>query len=487
MANHITLEDINTWDYLFGNGYSVLEIPGDFSLGDETDLYKVTHTAGTSFGITLKVDPYKVWNESLNDYQAFLYYIGNDAVHIMRNRYQNGEILILTPQGYTTYLFLENNNFEIIDTYPSGVLPKYFRYYFFDSDTGENRRYLLDTPMGTGVLVNETEYIQKDGETKYLPLDMVVSDEKLSIDVNGQELGISFSDWKIPLYEPPLIEITDKFYIGCNNKISDVVSSPVTTTEYFINNKTEDYILIPEDTTKESQLVNVVTTSEYPYLPLDTYFEVSIEYYIVDDPSDFELKEYTVFDTQLRGITQELNDIKHTIDMNNNRFRDCNITVNYETIIKNTVLMDNIIINNAELTITNGEFANNKIINNGTLIIDNCNGNKFNIINNGELIIKDSNFQLQETSYDLPFIHNQGNILMQNNSISNASHYENTSIIFIRGLDNVNDLIKDNTWSYEECLYTEDTIAYQINGNGFIYSNIDDDTIILKELVISNV
>lgn len=487
MTNHITLEDINTWDYLFGNGYSVLEIPGDFSLGDETDLYKVTHTAGSSFGITLKVDPYKVWNETLNDYQAFLYYIGNDAVHIMRNRYQNGEILILAPQGYTTYLFLDNNNFEIVDTYPSGVLPKYFKYYFFDGDTGENRRYLLNTPMGTGVLVNETEYIHKDGETKYLSLDMVVQDEKLSIDVNGQELGISFSDWKIPLYEPPLVEITGEFYIGCNNKISDVVSSPVTSTEYFINNKSEEYILIPEDTTKESQLVNVVTTSEYPYLPLDTYFEVPIEYYTVTDPNDFELKEYTVFDVQLRGITQELNDIKHTVDMQDNRFRECNITVNYETIIKNAVLMDNTIINNSTLTIKDGEFADNKIINNGTLIIDNCNGNKFNIINNGELIIKDCNFNLEETSYDLPFIHNVGRVLLKNNVITNTHYYENSSIIFIRGLENVNDLIKDNTFNYDDCIYLEESTSCRINGNGFIYSNIDDDSIILKELVISNV
>lgn len=486
MSNHITLEDVNTWNYLFENQYYVLEIPGDFALGDETELYKVTHTAGSSFGITLKVDPYKVWNESLNDYQAFLYYIGEDAFHVMRNRYQNGEILILAPQGYTTYLFLENSNFEIIDTYPSGVLPKYFKYYLFNGDTGENRRYLLNTEMGTGVLVNETEYIQKIDGIKSVSLEMVVSDEKLSIMVNGQELGISFSDWKIPLYEPPLVEIIDNFYIGCNNKISDVISSPVTT-EYLINNKSEEYIVIPEDTTKESQLVNVVTTSEYPYLPLDSYFEVPIDYYVVDDASDFELKEYTVFEVQLRGITQEFNNIKHTIDMQENRFRECELTVNYETIIKNAELLDNTIINNSELTITNSVFANNKIINNGTLIIENCTGNKFNIINNGELIIKDSTFNLQETSYDLPFIHNTGTVTIQNNIITNTSYFENSSIIFIRGLDNVNDLIKDNTFNYDGCLYTEDGVSYRIYGNGFIYSNIDDDSVILKDLVISNV
>lgn len=483
MANHITLEDINTWNYLFGNNYQVIKIPGDFSLGEETEFYKVTHTAGSSFGITLKVDPYKVWNESLNDYQAFLYYLDDNTFHIMRNRYQNGNILILAPTGYPTYLFLDNSNFEPINGYPSGVLPKYFKYYFFDSDTGENRRYLLDTHMGTGVLVNGTEYIQKNGDIKTVSLEMVVSDEKLSIDAGGTEIGISFSDWKIPLYEPPLVEITGEFYIGCNNKISDVISSPVTA-EYFINNKSEEYILIPEDTTKDTQLVNVVTTSEYPYLPLDSYFEVPINYYIVDDPNDFELKEYTVFDIALRGITQELNDIKHSIDMNENRLRECNLTVNFETIIKNAVLWENTIVNNAELTITNGEFADNKIINNGTLIIDDCSGNKFNIINNGELVIKNSNFDLDETTDDLPFIHNTGSVLIQNNTIANGGVYENSSIIFIRGLDNVNDLIKDNTFNYDNCIYSEDGTTYTISGNGFIYSNIDDDSIILKELEV---
>lgn len=487
MANHITLEDINTWNYLFGNGYQVLEIPANIAYGDETDLYKVTHQSGSTLGITLKVEPYKYYNESISDYQCYLYYLSNDTFHIMRNRYQNGEYLILTPNGTNTYyLFLDNSNFQTINQYPSGVLPKYFKYYFFDNDTGENRRYLLNTKMGTGVLINGTEYIQKVDEIKSVSLEMVVSDEKLSINVGGTEIGVSFSDWKIPLYEPPLIEITDNFYIGCNNKISDVISSPVDT-EYYINNKSEEYTLIPEDTTKESQLINVVTTSEYPYLPLDTFFEVPIEYYIVDDASNFELKEYTVFEVQLRGITQEFNDIKHTIDMQENRFRECELTVNYETIIKNAELLDNTIINNSELTITDGVFTDNKIINNGTLIIDNCTGTKFNIINNGELIIKDSIFNLQETSYDLPFIHNTGSVLIQNNTINNTSFFNNSSIIFIRGLDNVNDLIKDNTFNYNGCLYDEDAVNYRINGNGFIYSNIDDDSVILKDLVISNV
>ena len=484
LTNHITLEDINTWNYLFGNNYQVLKLPANIAYGDETDLYEVTHQSGSSLGITLKIDPYKIYDENISDYRAFLYYLENDTFHIMKNRYQNSQILILTPNGTSDYyLFLDNNNFEIINGYPSGVLPKYFKYYFFDGDTGENRRYLLKTHMGTGVLVNETEYIQKDGDIKTVSLEMVVSDEKLSIDVGGTEIGVQFSDWKIPLYEPPLVEITDEFYIGCNNTISDVFSSPVDA-EFYINNKSEENILIPEDTTKDSQLVNVVTTSEYPYLPLDTFFEVPINYYIVDDPNDFELKEYTVFNTQLRGITQELNDIKHTIDMNENRFRQSNLTINFETIIKNAVLMDNTIINNAELTITNGEFADNKIINNGTLIIDGCTGNKFNIINNGELIIKNSNFDLDETYNDLPFIHNTGSVLIQNNTIENGGVYENSSIIFIRGLDNVNDLIKDNTFNYDNCIYSEDGTVYTISGNGFIYSNIDDDSIILKELEV---
>lgn len=481
MANHISVEDINTWDYLFGNDYQVLKLPADIAYGDETDLYSVDYQQDSRLGITLKVNPYNIFKEEFNSYVAFIYYSENNNFHITQLRYQNQEILIYPPVGYDAYLFLENNNFETINGFPTGVLPKYFKYYFFDNDTGENRRYLLNTRMGSSTFVNNKEYIQWDDEIATVSLEMVVDDEKLGIDVNGTEMGISFSDWKIPLYEPPLIEITGEFYIGCNNKISDVISGPVTA-EYFINNKSEEYILIPEDTTKESQLINVVTTSEYPYLPLDTYFEVPIQYYIVDDPNDFELKEYTVFDTQLRGITQELNDIKHTIDMNNNRFWQCNITVNYETIIKNVVLMDNTIINNAELTITDGDFADNKIINNGTLIIDNCNGNKFNIINNGELIIKNSNFDLDETIYDLPFIHNTGTVLIQNNTITNGGVYENSSIIFIRGLDNVNDLIKDNTFNYENCIYSEDSTVYTIIGNGFIYSNIDDDSIILKEL-----
>lgn len=485
MVKHVTLEDINTWDYLFGNSYQVLELPADIAYGDETDLYEVTHQSGGSLGITLKVDPYKIFNENINDYMYFLYYLDSDTFHIQRNRYQSGEIAVLTPNNKTNYLFLDNNNFEVINGYPSGVLPKYFKYYFFDDDTGENRRYLLNTHMGTGVLVNNTEYIQKINGIKSLSLDMVVTDEKLSIDVSGTEIGVSFSDWKIPLYEPPLVEVTGEFYIGCNNKISDVFSSPVDS-EYYINNKEEEYILIPEDTEKDNQLVNVVTTSEYPYLPLNTYFEVPIEYYIIDDPVDFELKEYSVFNTDLTYLAEELNEIKHTLDMNNHLLIECELAINFETIIKNATFLDNTIINNAELTIINGDFAEAKIINNGTLIIDNCNGNKFNIINNGELIIKNSNFDLEETGYDLPFIHNQGTVLIQNNTISNQnSGYENSSIIFIRGLDNVNDLIKDNTFNYEACTYIEDETTYTINGNGFIYSNIDDDSVILRDLEVS--
>lgn len=483
MANHITLEDVNTLDYLFGNEYSVLKLPADIAYGDETDLYNVNYQQDNKLGITLKINPYTVFDEGTNKYIAYIYYTENHNFHITRINYQNQEILVYTPVGHDVYLFLENTNFEVINNYPTGVLPKYFKYYFFNDDTGENRRYLLNTRMSSTTYVNNKEYIQWDDEIATVSLKMVVEEEKLSIEVNGSEMGISFSDWKIPLYEPPLVEITGEFYIGCNNKISDVISSPVTS-EYFINNKSEEYILISEDTTKEAQLVNVVTTSEYPYLPLDSYFEVPIDYYIVSDPNDFELKEYTVFDVQLRGITQELNDIKHTIDMRENRFRECNLTINFETIIKNAELMDNTIINNAELTIIDGEFKDNKIINNGTLVIDGCSGNKFNIINNGELIIKNSNFDLDETTYDLPFIHNTGSVLIQNNTITNGGVYENSSIIFIRGLDNVNDLIKDNTFTYDTCIYSEDSTVYTINGNGFIYSNIDDDSIILKDLEV---
>lgn len=484
MVKHITLEDINTWNYLFGNSYHVLELPANIAYGDETDLYKVTHQTGSTLGITLKIDPYKIFNETINDYMYFLYYLDNDTFHIQRNRYQNGQIAILTPNNQTNYLFLDNNNFEVINGYPSGVLPKYFKYYFFDDDTGKNRRYLLNTHMGTGVLVNNTEYIQKINGIKSLSLETVVADEKLSIEIGEVEIGINFSDWKIPLYEPPLITVTGEFYIGCNNKISDVFSSPVDT-EYFINNRSEDYIVIPEDTEKENQLVNVVTTSEYPYLPLNTYFEVPIEYYTVTDPYNFELKEYTVFDTMINGIEEELNDIKHTLDLQNNYLSESELLINYETIIKNAKLLENTIINNSILTITGGDFSDNKIINNGTLIIDECTGDKFNIINNGELIIKNSNFDLDETSYDLPFIHNQGSVLIQNNNISNNSEYLNSSIIFIRGLDNVNDLIKDNTFDYDACTYIEDDTTYTINGNGFVYSNIDDDSIILKDLEVS--
>lgn len=475
----MTLEDWNTWQYLFKNKIFLVEI--DTSTPNNTDLYQVSNYSQQNRIVRLKFTP---------KYGIYVYY-----------KYkQNGTLTTVATTSHTT-LYIPVNVEKIYlcimqdkNTYGEwSFIPENLSYLLFREDSLENKVFKLKKNCGEspnlysldslGNIIN-TYPIQNEDGVDYVPLKVIESDYITSNTLTPFYYGFKLD--KKYIYEPPLITIDEPFYYGCNNNVTDKFDSPVDF-EAYINNKQYDVYNIPLDYEKDYLLVNVKSKSEYPYLPLDKQYQVPIEYKIAETIDELTLFDYVKLGGDLSGFELIFAGNQNVVDLDNHTLLNGIITNNKETTFKNGQLQSVTIINNDDLSLTNIDFkgAFNKIVNNGELTIDECLVNRLNIINNGTITINNSNLDLTATSIDLPFLHNTGDYHIINNDVKVTGAFNDNNIIFIRGMT-TDDFKMNNDWEYD-VEYTEDETTYHITGDGFTYSNIDEDTLILSGLVIEDV
>ena len=489
MSEKVTLEDWNTWHYLFDNKITVIEIPADLEVKDYGLFEVVSKTSNDMFTISLKVKPYT--NTSPVDIREwYLYYTKYENNNLTTYR---SKLLNLTYGDYCfeykkknvpCYLLLDGKGLGLIGQYPSAVYPYASKYYLFNGDDGADRKFRLITQYQSQK-INNKEFIEVvDDEHKYCSLKLAIEDREL---VNQIGNGIVLFGLTKSLYEPPLITIKEPLYLGCNNDLSSKFNSPIDF-EVYINNKQYNNYNLPVDYERDYLLVNVKSKSEYPYLPLNKKYQVPVEYKFAENKSELNQHEYIKLKDDMTSFDLTFEGFDNTIDLNKHVMLKGVVTNNKKTTFKDGTIQSCIIVNNDDFTFEDITFNgnSNKIVNNGTLTINECLVNYLNIINNGELNIINSELDLSATTLDLPFIHNIGKYFIENNKVNVTGAFTDNNIIFIRGLIDANILLNSNTWDYD-VEYTEDETTYNITGNGFVYSNIDDDTIILRNLEVSNV
>lgn len=475
-----TLEDWNTWDFLFNNLIPTIIISGD----------EIVEGDYGSYGITIISSGYSYKNlevELKADYDLF-----NDKYVYVYILDPNGEIWDYECEvnDDKIYFALEETDILIIplksDLIITGIhgygaiLPYYAKYYIFTGDDGRNRLFRLNTIAKDGTSINNgIDTVQSSNGVKYCNLSTVLPMRELFYENAGLDLSNAFVD----IYRPPLWKIIEPFYIGCTNNISDKLTSDVDLTTY-ISNKQETKYYIPLDYNKDYLNIRLNSKSQTPYLPMNVTTQIPVITKEITNVSDLGKYEYSKlandFINQM-GVTFE-SQIKSRLDLNDYSIQGMDFNVENELILENGWIMQAKIINNGVLTVQNAVLSQGTIINNGTLTLSASNLYYINIVNNGKLIIKDCDeIFIADMNKDMPFIHNTGTYTIINNNIECRGEFDDNSLIFIRS-ENVKNILENNNFTYH---ITFDN--YRIDGNGFIYSNIDDDTLILKNLTSEEV
>lgn len=464
-----TLEDWNTWEYLFGNLVSPFVISSDDEIGDYGG-YEITDTTTSLITVVSKCD---------------LDIKGTNTLYYFRVSSDNQFSRVGTGVIDNTFNlpYYENNKYIIplktdLSTYQYGagaVIPYYSKYYLFSDDSGENRLYRLNTILQDNISINDyhDRVISKNNK-KYCNFSTIVEDKYITYANSGVDLTDSFID----LYKPPLWTVIEPFYLGCKNLISDKITGNVDITTY-INNKEQTEYIVPLDYTMDYLNVRLTSKSQSPYLPMDVATQIPVIVKEIDNVNDLGKYEYSKLADDFvdqREVTFE-SQINSRIDLNNHTIQGMDFNVEKELLIENGQLIGAKVINNGVLTVQNAWFSETTIINNGTLTLSASDIVYMNIVNNGKLIIKDCNILISNNDKDMPFIHNTGTYSIINNNIIANGEFDNNSLIFIRS-ENIDNILENNLFEYD---ITFDN--YRITGNGFIYSNIDDDTIILKNLI----
>lgn len=490
MTDKITLEDYNIWQYLFTNKITTIEIPADLEVG-EYDLFDVISydESNNRFLIRLKVKPF-VYSPTL-DFYVYYTKFENNTLTTYASKLDTELFLddyiyqfYYTQKSVPCYLLLATRNLYLVSSYPGGIYPYASTYYLFNGDDGSNRKFRLKTQYNSQKVNNKEDIEVVDAEHKYCSLKLVLTDRKLC---NNRGYGVGLSNLTKSIYEPPLPVVKEPVYYGCNNNLIEKLELPVDF-ECFVNNRQYDNYYVPVDYDNDKLQVNVRSKSSYPYLPLNRNVFIPIEYKIANSIRELSGYEYVKVARDFAGGFSILfdNDLTNVIDLDEHTLTDGFIRNDKETSFINGEINYVRIVNEGVLSLKNVELNSevNPIINNGTLTIEECLINKLNIINNGVLNIINSNLDLLQTNRDLPFIHNTGEYNVINNNINFNSNFNNNSIIFIRTNELKEELLQNNDWDYN-VTYTEDETNYNILGNGFIYSNLDDDSLILKNLEVS--
>jgi hypothetical protein len=306
------------------------------------------------------------------------------------------------------------------------------------------------------------------------------------------------------VHEVPEITVTDDLYRGNSNPIDEFISLPETVefTVYFENRPVES-VDLPRDYGDTCRL-RVVTKSYYPYVDIDVFIDVPVVTKHLTTLEDLNKYSYGYI-AGLREIDGEIN---------NNIYIKCRTSGG-----GNTSLVDecNFVIN-GDVTFDGGIlFYASKITNNGRLEFKNAGifraygggGNDYCIVNHFELYMKDitrldidqpfvlnSNYFAMENNIvsitnlqSVPAIYNTGEMVILNNSFTFNKHgleYDNFAVCLFRSdkID-VDKLLIDNGIIYDNITATIEETTYNITGTGICYAKIDDDTIYIKNLEVT--
>lgn len=310
--------------------------------------------------------------------------------------------------------------------------------------------------------------------------------------------ALKYGEIDAPKYDLPHIELNGVLYRGNVNKLSDIIELPagVDYTVYY-DNKPVSNLNLPIDYGDTCNL-RIITKSSYPYVNSDVRIIVPVETKHLESIDDLNNYDFGYIDT-LNNVNGSIdNDI--TIILNENAvFTDCNLIINAKVTLNGDLTVNNTFIqNNVSLTLDNVIFTitdtglDYLIVNEGNLSISNS-----RIVSTLPFILNKSNLVLSANIIEcnnpnISFIYsNNSNVDIKGNTINYSSlvDYNDFGVCFIRCNDfDINNLLYENTFSYDTISVTIDSNEYILDGNGVCYTKIDEDTVYVKDLeVIQNV
>ena len=119
------MEDYNTWNYLFDNKITVIEIPADLEVKDY-GLFEVVSQSDDMFTIWLKVKPYVSTVDMINYY---LYYTKYENNNLTTYRSQLLDLIFgdycfeYRKKNVPCYLLLDSKGLGMMGQYPGGIYP----------------------------------------------------------------------------------------------------------------------------------------------------------------------------------------------------------------------------------------------------------------------------------------------------------------------------------------------------------------------------
>ena len=317
--------------------------------------------------------------------------------------------------------------------------------------------------------------------------------EKITLeDINTWLL--KYGELDAPKYSMPHVNVTGVLYRGNTNNIHDILDLPegVEYTVYFENRPVNE-IVLSEDY-KDTCNIRIVTLSAYPYVNSDVRITIPVETKHLQTLTDLNNYDYGYVDS-LNNIVGVIENDVHIILEQQASFNDCNLIFNANVTMEGELTVNNsFITNNSSLTFENVSFnASDE-------------GVDYLIVNNGSLKIMECTIQS-----DTPFILDKGTLTMQSNDISCLTpniafiylndtswniqgnniyysavvNYADFGVCFIRAnTDDIDKLIADNNFNYDNVNVTIDNTDYIINGAGVCHARLDDDTIYVKNLEV---
>lgn len=463
----ITLEDINTWIELFD-----FDIPIELDLSESGNFELYNWTDNDLLTPKFNFDNYFF---TLSDTEIT---INNDGSLSLAS-HDRSEPLYLFP----TLVQTSEDEAELFYFNPVSNIN---RLVFSNDDLSNRKCYINYLGNSQRPINGNTPY--RDDNGWYVPLD-IVFDSDIHCDVADTKV---FTPNVSYVYAPPLVNLIDDLFIGNNNQLSDKISCPVPFTLYY-NNKEVTSFNVPVTGHKDEYLFRIVTKSEYPYIPYENYITIPAAFKYFRSITDLQNYSYLLMDMDLvydPTVKIEL-DSESSVNGDGHKISTPYFIINEKMVFENIVFDCGVFEINADAEFRNCTFINTqsidyKFINNGKLVFNECTfeDNGY-IVNNSYLSIVSSTFTIGNKIFDLPLIHNIGTINITGNTFTYNDEYTGNNIVLIRSNDlDTNSLLDYNTFDYD-CTVTIDDTDYTVNGNGFCYAEIDDDTLNFTRLEVT--
>ena len=471
----ITLEDINTWIELF-----------DFDIPIELDLSETGNFE------LYEWDDEDVLTPKFN-FDNYFFTLSDTEITI-----NSDGSLSLDSYDRTNPLYLfptvTQTSEDEAEVFYFNPLSNINRLVFSNDDLVNRKCYINYLGNVQRPINGNTPYRDENGW--YVPLD-IVFDSDIHCDVADTKV---FTPKVSYVYAPPLVRVDDDLFVGNNNKLSDKISCPVPFTLYYNNKEVTDFN-VPVDGYKDEYMFRIVTKSEYPYIPYENYVTIPTTFKYLHNLEDLQGYSYLKMDRNLTydpTVKVELNS-ETTINgkyENQSRYYTINsphFVINEKTVFERVQFENGGVFEiNADVEFKHCIFNNAwdkhyKFINNGKL--------SFNLsifyaaghfINNGDLAIIGSRFSLYDENVDFPFIHNTGTINITGNGFNFYRDFTANEVIFIRSNElDIPRLLKYNVFDYDCRHVVIDDEEYTVQGNGFCYARIDDDTLNFTNLEVT--